>query len=37
MAGKKKAPTKAVVKNTTKTIAEQTDVPNNVTELKGYV
>lgn len=35
MAGKKKAPTKAVAKNTTKTIAEQTDVPNNVTELKG--
>ncbi|KAF0763865.1 regulator of chromosome condensation [Aphis craccivora] len=35
MAGKKKAPTKAVAKNTTKIIAEQTDVPNNVTELKG--
>ncbi|KAE9544404.1 hypothetical protein AGLY_001583 [Aphis glycines] len=35
MAGKKKAPTKAVAKNTTKTIAEQTDVPNDVTELKG--
>lgn len=37
MAGKKKGPTKAVAKNTTKTIAEQADVPNNATELKEYV
>lgn len=37
MAGKKKAPTKAVAKNTTKTNAEQTDVPSDVTELNGYV
>ncbi|CAH1726375.1 unnamed protein product [Aphis gossypii] len=35
MAGKKKAPTKAVAKNTTKTNAEQTDVPSDVTELNG--
>jgi len=37
MAGKKKGPTKAVAKNTTKTITEHADVPNNTTIIKEYV
>jgi len=35
MAGKKKGPTKA--KNTTKSVTDLADVPNNTTELKECV
>ncbi|XP_060874216.1 regulator of chromosome condensation-like [Metopolophium dirhodum] len=34
MAGKKKGPTKTVAKNTTKTVIEHADVPNNTAVLK---